>query len=441
MRRQGTLKQLVNESFEVAALADIGPRFEQQDSIYIHAGPGRLSALFAVSDGHGPLGGCSEDVIAIFAEHVARSLDALPEDDPVLSAQVIEILREAVKHTDEEICLRLRRNVERILQSWLASNAEAESALSVLGEDFFHGELSSGATMTALLQIEGAFYITHVGDSQAFWLNDHDPSPKALTIDHNWKEDEDTEVFGGVVYKHDLAVARAFGHPRLKKKNLLTAQPDIFRLEGIQRGDAFVLASDGILALLEEHGLNILQLALQKPNPRNAALALLQAGQDITTDNISIIVIRYRDPDAETGDADPITEELTLGLHEDLDTLSVNFSLSTERSSALDDFPTSDLSQSIEEVRQRFFPAAEQATLELDSWDEESLAPPQSRINIPTPTSGLPHIDPTEDIEIDPEERAHLVSPYAVSSPSEKSASSESALPLPPQSDPHNPSK
>lgn len=429
----------MNESFEVAALADIGPRFEQQDSVYIHAGPGRLSALFAVSDGHGPLGGCSEDVIAIFAEHVARALDALPEDAPLETAQITEILRDAVKQTDEEICLRLRRNVERILQSWLASNAEAESALSVLGEDFFHGELSSGATMTALLQIEGTFYIAHVGDSQAFWINPRDAEPHALTVDHNWKEDEDTEVFGGVIYKHDLAVARAFGHPRLKKSNLLTAQPDIFSLEGIQRGDSFVLASDGILALLEEHGIGILQQALQKPTPRNAALMLLQAGQDITTDNVSIIVIRYRDPDAETNDADPITEEIDLNLHGDLHHLSVDFS--HERASALDDFPTSDLSQTVEQVRQRFFPAPEQATLELDSWEEESLAPPQSRLNIPTPSSGLPRLDPTEDVLIDPEEHGHLISPYAVSSPSETSSPSDGALPLPPQSDPQNPSK
>ncbi|MCB9643150.1 MAG: protein serine/threonine phosphatase 2C family protein [Myxococcales bacterium] len=431
------MRQLVNESFEVAALADIGPRFEQQDSVYIHAGPGRLSALFAVSDGHGPLGGCSEDVVSIFAEAVARALETFPESDIIPTEAIFKILREAVEHTDEEICLRLRRNVERILQSWLASNSEAEEALSVLGEDFFHAELSSGATMTALLQIEGAFYITHVGDSQAFLLDERHEEPQSLTIDHNWKEDEDTEVFGGVVYKHDLAVARAFGHPRLKKKNFLTSIPDISRLEDIQRGDAFVLASDGILALLEDRGLGILTTALKLPTPRSAALKLIQSVQDIATDNVSVIVIRYRDPDAVTNEHDPITEEISFGLHEDLDAVTNDFT--NEVSSPLDDFPTSDLSQTVEQVRQRFFPQAEQATLELDIWEEE-LAPPPSRINIPTPTGNLPKLDPTEDVELPAHEREHLISPYAAA-PSDPKASSEASIPKAPQSDPQNSNK
>ncbi|MEM1009586.1 MAG: hypothetical protein AAGJ35_11340, partial [Myxococcota bacterium] len=64
------MKHLANEFYEVAAHSDIGPREEQQDSLYIHLGEGHLQALFAVSDGHGPLGGCSEDVLALFVKHI-----------------------------------------------------------------------------------------------------------------------------------------------------------------------------------------------------------------------------------------------------------------------------------------------------------------------------------------------------------------------------------
>jgi serine/threonine protein phosphatase PrpC len=381
-----------------------------------------LQAFFAVSDGHGPLGGCSEDVLSLFLEYATNALEALPPQQPLPSDLVMEALRTAVTQTDTEICQRLQQNVERILKNWLTTNDEAQEALKTLGQDFFQAELSSGATMTALLQIEGAFYTVHVGDSQIFWLPHKEKEIRVLTEDHSWVEDQDTEVYGTVVYKHNLAVARAFGHPRLKKREDLTAAPDIARLEGIRKGDHFVVSSDGLLALIEHNGLSVLQEAIDTPSPRSAAMTLLQASQEIATDNLSIIVIRYRDHEAEAAQEDQITQDLHVKDFAEYADFQASYN------HALDQFPTTDLSESIAEVQQLILQSQrEQATLELDSWsEEEDLSAPKSSFHLPTP-AGLPSFEHTEEYEIPPEEE-HLLSPFAA-----PPSSSHEAL-LPPKS-------
>lgn len=281
-------QNLETETFEAIGTTSLGPRDEQQDAILLQKGTGVLKSLYVVCDGHGALGGCSTKCAEMFANHIQLLFEKDPKQTPYAA------IRAALQLTDEELCQQLSEDVESILESW-QGESEAKEALELLGEDFFRRELGSGTTLAAVLEHESGLYVAHVGDSDVYHLSQGTEEIARCTEPHNWEEDEDTVTSEfGVVYKHDLAVARALGHPKLKDAQLLSAWPEITKLETFETGDFLLLCSDGLIVLTDKEKVDALLLFTEEQNLEQAADALMKAAEENPIDNMSIIVLHNK---------------------------------------------------------------------------------------------------------------------------------------------------
>jgi protein phosphatase len=144
-----------------------------------------------------------------------------------------------------------------------------------------------GTTCTALALHHGRAYIAHVGDSRCYLLR----RGKILQIT------SDHSVVGEMVRSGILSDEDARTHPR---RNVITrslgAQPDVAAetpesIE-LQRGDVFLLCSDGLTAYLSDVDLSVV-LATHAPEPACKKLVSM-ANEQGGRDNITAQVVAVR---------------------------------------------------------------------------------------------------------------------------------------------------
>jgi protein phosphatase len=145
-----------------------------------------------------------------------------------------------------------------------------------------------GTTCTALALHQGRAYFAHVGDSRCYLLR----RGKILqvTTDHS--------IVGEMVRSGIISDEDARTHP---KRNVITrslgAQPDVVAetpdsIE-LQRGDTFLLCSDGLTAYLSDIDLTVV---LTTNPPEAACKKMVQmANEQGGRDNITVQVITIRD--------------------------------------------------------------------------------------------------------------------------------------------------
>ncbi|MBN2798741.1 MAG: Stp1/IreP family PP2C-type Ser/Thr phosphatase [Deltaproteobacteria bacterium] len=218
--------------------------------------------LFVVADGMGGhVGGEYASAIAVnTVEEIVTSMELheeLPheEDDPV------EVTREKLRYA---IRLAGRRIFEK---------AEEEPE--------FHG---MGTTSVALLVDEGNAYIAHVGDSRLYMQRDG--QIEQVTEDHSLVNEK---VKAGLITKEE-----AKNH---KMRNVITRslgyQEDVevdVEVRAVRRGDQFLICSDGLSGLVEDHemGEHMTAHSPQEAARRLVELACERGGDD----NITIIITR-----------------------------------------------------------------------------------------------------------------------------------------------------
>jgi serine/threonine protein phosphatase PrpC len=137
-----------------------------------------------------------------------------------------------------------------------------------------------GSTVVAVLVEAGRLTFAHVGDSRLYRLRDG--KLEQLTRDHSvWAEMEAHGMAGAREnFPYRNQITRALGTN--------VARPDVATLE-LQRGDTFLLCSDGLYDPLEAARLGEL---LSKPLGE-ASEALVQAAYDAGgTDNITAVLLR-----------------------------------------------------------------------------------------------------------------------------------------------------
>jgi len=145
-----------------------------------------------------------------------------------------------------------------------------------------------GTTCTALALHQGRAYFAHVGDSRCYLLR----KGKILQVT------SDHSIVGEMVRSGIITDEDARTHPR---RNVITrslgAQPDVMAETPdsveLQRGDTFLLCSDGLTAYLSDIDISVV---LATHAPEAAAKTLVHmANEQGGRDNITVQVITVRD--------------------------------------------------------------------------------------------------------------------------------------------------
>src|SRR5947209_12126220 len=226
--------------------------------------------IFIVADGMG--GHAAGEVASEMAvRYVARELDSLRG---LGDEQVAERMRVAIRTANGAIFQR------------------------TLTE---HDKRGMGTTVTALTLFETRFLIGQVGDSRAYLLRDNRLSQ--LTKDHSYVQEQ---VDAGY-----LTPEQARTHPY---SNVITrcvganndVMPDIY-VGTVKPRDVFLLASDGLTGMLEDHQLAEVLHADRMPQEQVDDL-VAEANRHGGLDNITAIIVRIdsvEQPEADTTAAMP----------------------------------------------------------------------------------------------------------------------------------------
>ena len=239
--------------FDSYALSIAGRRTNNEDAVCAHPGLG----LFVVADGMGGYeGGEIASALAVDAIHdlVRRTAG----DADVTWPYKIDPTRSV---TENELMVATRMAADRI-----AARRQ--------------GELRDmGSTVVALRLAGDHAVIAHVGDSRVYRLR-HGALAQ-LTIDHSLSaqlEASGMKPDANFAWRH--VITRALG--------TATSEPDV-QCQAIERGDVFLLCSDGLSEVLEPAHI----AALLAASAQVACHALVDAAYAAgSRDNISAVVVR-----------------------------------------------------------------------------------------------------------------------------------------------------
>lgn len=151
-----------------------------------------------------------------------------------------------------------------------------------------------GATCVVLLITpDGRAWHGHVGDSRIYLYRK--ASLQALTKDHSWVQ--------YLVDTGEITQAEAANHPQ--KNRILRAlgtdedvKPDVpLQAHPLKDDDVFLLCSDGLCGLLEDAELQ--QLMNNSPISDMAARCLQAALDKGGTDNVSVLLVRVKNPETQ----------------------------------------------------------------------------------------------------------------------------------------------
>ncbi len=216
-------------------------------------------SVYAVADGMG--GHLAGEVASATALEPVEQLDGRIFPD---HAAAVTALRDAVVAANERV-----------------------SQLAAANPDY----RGMGTTLTAALVEGRRLHVAHVGDSRAYLLRDGHFSQ--LTDDHT--------LVQHLVDEGQITREEAARHPQ---RSVITraigvswdVDVDSMSLE-LQAGDQLLLCSDGLTGVVEDQV--IADTLLETGDPDEAVTALIdRANEAGGPDNITVLLLRYEDPDA-----------------------------------------------------------------------------------------------------------------------------------------------
>ncbi|MGH7752057.1 MAG: Stp1/IreP family PP2C-type Ser/Thr phosphatase [Gemmatimonadales bacterium] len=211
----------------------------------------------------------------------------------VASEMAVTLIAQTLGNTrglsDEQLAQRMRDAISR------ANSAIFERTLA---EPEKRG---MGTTVTAMVMRGNRFLIGQVGDSRAYILRDS--RLVQVTKDHSYVQEQ--------VDAGHLTPEQARSHPY---SNVITrcvganaeVVPDLY-IGAARTADVFLLASDGLTGMLEDHELMEVLSAEHQP-PRQVEGLIEAANRRGGLDNITAIVVRVDEVDAPEGAGDVTTE-------------------------------------------------------------------------------------------------------------------------------------
>jgi len=195
----------------------------------------------------------------------------------VASEMAVRIIGQAISgmagQADEEVADQIRRAIQ-------------EANTQIFQRTLTETEKRGMGTTATCMMVNGPHYlIGHVGDSRAYLFRDH--RLVQLTKDHSYVQEQ---VDAGY-----LTPEQARTHPY---SNVITrcvganaeVVPDLY-LGTLRSGDMYLLASDGLTGMLEDHELNVVFEAETEPEAIVETL-IAEANRRGGLDNITAIVVR-----------------------------------------------------------------------------------------------------------------------------------------------------
>ncbi len=152
-----------------------------------------------------------------------------------------------------------------------------------------------GTTFTALFKSNNAFYIAHIGDSRVYFVR-----PSKKNIWHTWDHSlvgeltRTKEITREAARHHSMSnrISRAITANQEDK----TAKADIVKIDELEKGDVFLLCTDGVSEAWQEHELTRLlcdtNLSLNKKTE-----IIKQQCDKLSKDNNTAYLIEIEDAD------------------------------------------------------------------------------------------------------------------------------------------------
>ena len=249
--------------FVTGGTTDVGRVRDGNEDSYLIA-----DSVVAVADGMG--GHVAGEVASATALEPLRALDGRIFSDPT---EALTALRDAVVDANEKV-----------------SKAAEE-------EPSYRG---MGTTLTAALLEGRRLHVAHVGDSRAYLLRDGNFSQ--LTDDHT--------LVQHLIDEGQLTKEEAATHPqRSVVTRAIGVSPDVdvdaMSLE-LRPADQVLLCSDGLTGVVPDE--RIAQVLLEVDDIDTALDRLVDMANDAGgPDNITAVLIRFEDPDADIDHAGPQT--------------------------------------------------------------------------------------------------------------------------------------
>lgn len=193
----------------------------------------------------------------------------------------------------QETLTREKQPLERLLTTAIE---RAHAEVYALGGDS-PGDIRPGSTAVVLALAGQEALIAYVGDSRAYRLRGL--VAERLTRDHS--------VVEALLAAGAITAEAARAHPdanRITRALGISAdiEPELCAPQRLQVGDVFLLCSDGLSDLLEDH--ELAELAASVPSPEAACSALVAlANQRGGHDNISVALLRVLSVGAERREA------------------------------------------------------------------------------------------------------------------------------------------
>jgi protein phosphatase len=234
-----------------------------------------------------------------------------------------------------------------------------------------------GSTCVAIHLADGMAHIAHVGDSRCYRIRDGEI--KQMTRDHSLIND-------ALDMKPDLTKEELARLP----KNIITralGMKDAVKVDVKSEialpGDIYLLCSDGLTGMVPVD--QILDVINLTPEPQEACeLLVAEANDHGGTDNISALLVRVDDPEADA-DAE-VLDEVDISAHAELDQEALDISAHAEL-----DQEALDISAHAE---------LEEAELQADASFDVEAPPSAERITYPSAPAALRSTPPVSSGEI-----------------------------------------
>ncbi|MEZ4312205.1 MAG: Stp1/IreP family PP2C-type Ser/Thr phosphatase [Polyangiaceae bacterium] len=154
-----------------------------------------------------------------------------------------------------------------------------------------HRGMGTTVVAAAFNPIDAVLYVAHAGDSRCYRIREG--SMEQLTRDHSLLQD-------ALLERPDLTESDLAYLPRNVITRALGIGPSIeldVRAEPVQRGDCFLLCSDGLHGLVTDD--DMVEIVVRAPTLPEACRALIRrANANGGKDNITSVLIRIEDEDA-----------------------------------------------------------------------------------------------------------------------------------------------
>ena len=240
----------------IAAASDVGKVRKVNEDSYFVSDIVNENVVAVVADGMGGHKGgkTASSMVTECIEYASYEKDLFSKS----SDELVEILRETIAHSNEEIY----------------SRAKSDESLSGMG-----------STLVMCVASVDRVLCANVGDSRLYHLSEN--GLKQITKDHSMVQE--------LVDKGQISPDEAMNHPN---KNIITravgsdryVETDFFDISA-NKGDRIILCSDGMTNMVSED--DIYYIAKNTPSPDDACKKLVgMANNAGGKDNITVVIIR-----------------------------------------------------------------------------------------------------------------------------------------------------